>query len=822
MVVQEKRNPLNSVILSKRKTNRNESISRPVTKPSAPTIARKSSLGYIQEQYSPTLRKKYRASLRPSDAEDFVNTHRNYKHHLVNTVNDNRSRSVTPASSSASKRVQFVNDPSSERAKATKPKLGVGNLLKKFKIFDHKPASTSKHAASDKEQLLRSAPYTIESERKSQSATRENLLEQYQKNYRDTTTSAFVSRLRSEQNIRNTNEIRETSEIRKLTKDLSGQTQDLSGTLLERTTKSSKDNRKLKNSPPPESATQRNVAADFNAKSTIISDSSINTVSSKSVFNGLSSRTFFNMFGGGLKLKERLVVGFSIAAVLFTLLLVVDLQMDFGLSGHHVVPSHGRVKYINDADGPGGAYNSFKKRFLQKTHSASNNNASIETTGAASGFDKVAEEKLNKKVNPMKVKDEEHDDFSDLMDYMMLGSAEKEKRRVDVDREHIVIQKSMEGDLVRVDNPTVAQLKKLKIKKNATNLEKFQMQISQHELYGKDDIYVNKLLGEMATEPIIHVVQKTGGTQLKLIIDYPRGLQALFKPMRFPREQQTLPNHFYFTDFERHNAEIAAFHLDRLLGFRRAMPVTGRRLNMTSELYQKAEGDLLKTFFVSPSDNLCFHGKCTYYCDTSHAICGNPDMLEGSFAAFLPSKEFAPRKVWRHPWRRSYHKRRKAQWETESNYCAVVREIPPYDQGRRLYDLMDMSIFDFLIGNMDRHHYETFKMFGNDTFPLHLDHGRGFGKPYHDELSILAPVLQCCMIRQNTLQTLLTFHNGPVKLSAALRKSLEKDPVAPVLWEPHLEALDRRVQIILRGIRDCLQKGEDLGSEGNDANEDDT
>lgn len=32
------------------------------------------------------------------------------------------------------------------------------------------------------------------------------------------------------------------------------------------------------------------------------------------------------------------------------------------------------------------------------------------------------------------------------------------------------------------------------------------------------------------------------------------------------------------------------------------------------------------------------------------------------------------------------------------------------------------------------------------------------------------------------------------------------DPIAPVLWDPHLEALDRRVVIILQGIRDCLKK----------------
>lgn len=49
-----------------------------------------------------------------------------------------------------------------------------------------------------------------------------------------------------------------------------------------------------------------------------------------------------------------------------------------------------------------------------------------------------------------------------------------------------------------------------------------------------------------------------------------------------------------------------------------------------------------------------------------------------------------------------------------------------------------------------------------------------------------------------------------------MRESMALDPIAPILWEPHLDALDRRVEIVLRGIRDCLTKGEDIESETKD------
>ncbi|GCB77870.1 hypothetical protein scyTo_0020619 [Scyliorhinus torazame] len=92
---------------------------------------------------------------------------------------------------------------------------------------------------------------------------------------------------------------------------------------------------------------------------------------------------------------------------------------------------------------------------------------------------------------------------------------------------------------------------------------KFFLGINRYELYSRNSTIVGSLLRELSTGKFVRVVQKLGGTQLKLTITLQDYGKVLFKPMKQTRDEETSVDLFYFSDFERHNAEIAAFHLDR-------------------------------------------------------------------------------------------------------------------------------------------------------------------------------------------------------------------------------------------------------------------
>ncbi|XP_010595392.2 pseudokinase FAM20A [Loxodonta africana] len=356
----------------------------------------------------------------------------------------------------------------------------------------------------------------------------------------------------------------------------------------------------------------------------------------------------------------------------------------------------------------------------------------------------------------------------------------------------------------------------------------FHLGINRHGLYSRSSPIVRQLLHDMGHFPTISAdysqdekallgacdctqIVKPSGVHLKLVLRFSDFGKAMFKPMRQQRDEETPEDFFYFIDFQRHNAEIAAFHLDRILDFRRVPPTVGKLVNVTKEILEVTRNEILQSvFFVSPASNVCFFAKCPYMCKTEYAVCGNPHLLEGSLSAFLPSLNLAPRLSVPNPWIRSYSLAGKEEWEVNPLYCDTVKQIYPYNSSNRLLNVIDMAIFDFLIGNMDRHHYEMFTKFGDDGFLIHLDNARGFGRHSHDELSILSPLSQCCMIKKKTLLHLQLLAQADYRLSDVMRESLLDDQLTPVLTEPHLLALDRRLQIILKAVEGCIEThGED-------------
>lgn len=63
------------------------------------------------------------------------------------------------------------------------------------------------------------------------------------------------------------------------------------------------------------------------------------------------------------------------------------------------------------------------------------------------------------------------------------------------------------------------------------------------------------------------------------------------------------------------------------------------------------------------------------------------------------------------------------RWELDAKYCQVVQKGDQYSKGPRLLDLVETAIFDFLIDNGDRHHYEVFQNM-NDSSVLFIDNGK--------------------------------------------------------------------------------------------------
>lgn len=59
------------------------------------------------------------------------------------------------------------------------------------------------------------------------------------------------------------------------------------------------------------------------------------------------------------------------------------------------------------------------------------------------------------------------------------------------------------------------------------------------------------------------------------------------------------------------------------------------------------------------------------------------------------------------------------RWEIESDYCNYVKSNHDFE---RILDFVDIAVFDFIIGNGDRHRYEVVEKLNNTI--LLIDNGK--------------------------------------------------------------------------------------------------
>lgn len=251
-----------------------------------------------------------------------------------------------------------------------------------------------------------------------------------------------------------------------------------------------------------------------------------------------------------------------------------------------------------------------------------------------------------------------------------------------------------------------------------------------------------------------------GGSTITIKAYYADGYKAAFKP----EQRRSVSNY---------RAEIAAYHLDRLLGLGRVAPVLGRwvdrELLRAHLAFNEAEPEWLERFDAEVEDH---DGK-----------------VRGAFIA--------------------WHSKRLHSESPPAGWNRQLRSRQPVAKNiaGRLGEWSDMIVFDFLLDNYDRWSGGNVLYLGKGGPLILLDNAAGFTvwrtRQGVTTAKRLDPV---CRFNRSTIETVRRMSkSAPIKkrLGARLGRSTGRDPLAPILTEEQLEGLDARVEQLLKHVGAC-------------------
>ncbi|XP_075974691.1 glycosaminoglycan xylosylkinase homolog [Anticarsia gemmatalis] len=327
---------------------------------------------------------------------------------------------------------------------------------------------------------------------------------------------------------------------------------------------------------------------------------------------------------------------------------------------------------------------------------------------------------------------------------------------------------------------------------SATNLESVWQNIEswadEESLFPYSNGAVSQTLQALRAAQIVLVDNAPKGTQLKLLLLLEGKQKLYFKPKRYNLSHVIRGN--IYAGFDRHNSEVLAYYLAMVLNYKWIAPSVIRRIHLNKDILAHATVGLKRTMIKNDKGNVCIYGKC-FYCKANETVCPDENgEIEGAAILYL-DKQF---KIHKSPWRRSYNNK-KMEWEIDNDFCKKVSMIL---SPKRILNLVDIAVIDFLIQNGDRHRYEVYK----DKILL-LDNGKGLGNPMVDEIDILAPLYQCCIMSQSTWQTLEMLAGGSLTETIKILASFQGERLAT---DEHFRAIERRLLKVYATVQYCIGK----------------
>jgi hypothetical protein len=258
-------------------------------------------------------------------------------------------------------------------------------------------------------------------------------------------------------------------------------------------------------------------------------------------------------------------------------------------------------------------------------------------------------------------------------------------------------------------------------------------------------------IARLASAPIVDLRWNGGGTSVTLRATFADGRRAVMKPAQTRSSSN-------------HRGEIAAYHVDRLVGFGRTAVVVGRRVPR----------GLIEQATMSDSERARVEAEVARESTVEVAMIAWHD---GPLVDDTPPRD------------------------------ALVAGPPlSPDLALRVAAWSDLHAFDFLIDNTDRWSGGNVLAKGKGGPLVFLDNASSFlpgrARARSTMSKDLAPV---CRFSAATVARLRALASVDSSLSAALRDSLAKDPLAPVLDDLTRQAIDTRLRSLITHVDECVR-----------------